>query len=266
MQPDGILDRDERDSEFDGRGRSMVEPRRQSSKWRCTMTIRRAFLTSLCLTLMSTNCGKPVRTAEPSADRSQEILAMWKTWQPLGVDEASPFKLENDQIYCGDSECSAPFMKGVDIGTFEVCFRTRYARDKNRVYYPIEEQCEDGLTCSACYCTHYVVKGADPGSLRCLGNDYAADRRRGYLRGEEVENSDGPSFRVIDCPPVLSFAADSRNVYRAGRVFPDADPATFHCDRGDPRTNAKELVYIVGDKDREWKIGPNREFTEVPKK
>lgn len=75
----------------------------------------------------------------------------------------------------------------VDISTFEVCKGSGgYAKDKNRVYYPIVVTCVDGYEYSGCYFEEYVITGADPDTFKYLGDGYAVDRNNMYRYGEIV--------------------------------------------------------------------------------
>jgi hypothetical protein len=75
----------------------------------------------------------------------------------------------------------------VDITTFEVCKGSGgYAKDKNRVYYPIVVTCEDAYEYSGCYFEEYVIEGADPVTFKYLGDGYAVDKNNMYRYGEMI--------------------------------------------------------------------------------
>lgn len=79
----------------------------------------------------------------------------------------------------------SPF-KGVDIESFKVCKYSDYAKDKNRVYYPVSVCCIDGTEYGGCYAEEYVVEGADPSTFKYVGNGYAVDSCHMYSEGEEI--------------------------------------------------------------------------------
>ena len=82
-------------------------------------------------------------------------------------------------------------LRCVGMGSFVVCVGSEYARDDNNVYYPIEALYvdgvyEDGTGWGEKRIIRYVVEDADPKTFKYLGEDYAIDKRRMYLRGERI--------------------------------------------------------------------------------
>lgn len=74
----------------------------------------------------------------------------------------------------------------VDMPTFKVCKGTNYAKDKNRVYYPLSYSFWDGMDCGGENIDEYIILTADPETFKYLGNDYAIDRHNMYYKGEIV--------------------------------------------------------------------------------
>jgi len=86
-------------------------------------------------------------------------------WIPIQQDSLSQFLLINDTtISTGDApDNELAYLENVDVSTFETWKNSNYARDKNRVYYPINITClefenGDGM----CFCDEYIVENAKP--------------------------------------------------------------------------------------------------------
>lgn len=77
-------------------------------------------------------------------------------------------------------------LEGIDIPSFEVCKGSLYAKDKNHVYYPLLEECEDGPEYGACYMVEYIIEEADPTTFKYIGNGCGVDRRNMYRNGVKI--------------------------------------------------------------------------------
>ncbi|MBR6367020.1 MAG: DKNYY domain-containing protein [Bacteroidaceae bacterium] len=77
-------------------------------------------------------------------------------------------------------------MEFVDAETFCVCVGSKYAKDKNHVYYPLHVICEDADEFGGCYFAEYIVSGVRPSDFRYLGNGYGTDGYDLFLEGEKV--------------------------------------------------------------------------------
>ncbi len=143
-------------------------------------------------------------------------------------------------------------MEGVDTSTFQVFPGSNYAKDKNGVYYPLERVCVDGANWGVCYCTKYVVPGADPASFTYLGNSYASDKKNVYFGGHVIPGADSKTFIVIPGPQYCYFAKDDRHVFMHGKIFEEADPVTFRFDENNPRTDSIINRYFFKDTLSTW--------------
>ena len=75
----------------------------------------------------------------------------------------------------------------MDIESFMVCKDSPdYAKDKNRVYYPVDICCIEGTRYGGSYTLKYILKGADPKTFKYIGNRYAADSMHMYYDGYEI--------------------------------------------------------------------------------
>jgi hypothetical protein len=122
------------------------------------------------------------------------------------------------------------------------------AADKSQVYY---------FNTRAPVKAPRVLRGADPGSIEIIDEDYARDRDRVFYTHRyygpcTIEQADPKTFTVLsesyskdedhafhECSLIVGadsktfrvtsgfLAADSKSVFRSGRLVVDADPATF---------------------------------------
>jgi len=86
-------------------------------------------------------------------------------------------------------------LEGVDVSSFEVCKGTDYARDKNRVYYPILIIAVDGEDFGYSYFKEYVLRkdclfglfsiDVDPKSFKYLGDGFATDGNTMFRYGQK---------------------------------------------------------------------------------
>jgi hypothetical protein len=172
-----------------------------------------------------------------------------------------------DSIFGGEIACNVKPLKHIDVKTFKVLTGTKFAKDTNHVYYPIEEHCIDYTDCGVCYYTKIVVENANPSTFRYLGKEYATDNVNVYFRGKLLKGADGASFKVIDGPEFFFFATDKQYVYRHDQIFTEADPATFHLAKDDPRNDFSQYSskYIIADKNKAWEYTPPTQIKEIPK-
>lgn len=205
---------------------------------------------------------------EGIVDKTEEYVKANKMWTKL-EDRVTVdgYTRIGDSIFGGEIACNIEPLENIDIQTFEVLPGTKYARDKNHIYYPLVIPCIDYTDCGVCFYGEVIIKDANPKTFKYLGNEYAVDRRKAYFRGEQIPNADGLTFKVIKGPEFFYFAVDSNNVYRHNQVFIEADPLTFYYDSTDER-NTPELGQriIVGDKDHEWQYCPPTTIEEIEKK
>jgi len=96
-----------------------------------------------------------------------------------------------DKIYGGDIDLSDiqhfDPLKGVDAESFTACKNSKYAKDKNHVYFPIVEIAVDAETWGGGILKEYIVDGASPNSFKYLGDDYGVDGYTMYRMGEKVK-------------------------------------------------------------------------------
>ena len=88
-------------------------------------------------------------------------------------------------------------LDGVDVASFEVCKNTEYARDNNRVYYPIHAVAIDGENFGYTYFKEYVLKkeylfglfsvDVNPNSFKYIGDGYAVDGKIMFRYGQRVK-------------------------------------------------------------------------------
>ena len=208
-------------------------------------------------------------TPEGITEKTEEYVKLNKSWTPLGDKESvDGYTRTGDSIFGGDIACNIEPLQNIDVETFEVLPGTKYARDKNHVFYPIVILCIDYTDCGVCYYDEIVIKNAKPKTFEYLGKDYAVDKQNAYFRGEKIPNANGLTFRVIEGPEYFYFAVDSNYVFRHMTIFKEADPATFYYDEKDERNLVQEFGYkiIIGDKDHEWQYSPPSSIEEIEKK
>jgi len=163
-----------------------------------------------------------------------------------------------DSIFGGEIACNIKPLENIDAKTFCVWPGSKYAKDKNHVYYPRQITCADGTDCGVCYYAETIVDSASPATFKYLGKDYATDGISVYFRGELLPGADGHTLKVIEGPKYFYFATDKYHVYKHDAIFPYADPATFSYKKTDPRNKVSDFEnrYIIGDKDSLWEYTP----------
>lgn len=136
------------------------------------------------------------------------------SWTELKEGEKiEDYYRKDDKIFCGEVNCDVKPLENIDIGTFKVAQGTKYAKDDNHVYYPIQVICIDYTDCGVCYCDKYIVEGANSKTFKTLSKDYAADNKAAFFRGEMINKVDRQTFRVIEGPEFFYFAVDKNHVY-----------------------------------------------------
>lgn len=83
-------------------------------------------------------------------------------------------------------------VENADPASFKVLDISNYAKDKNQVYYKGK-----------------VIPKADPASFVPLSDYFAKDNRRGYDGVEEIDSSDGSTFRLL----YDSYTVDKKDIY-----------------------------------------------------
>jgi len=208
---------------------------------------------------------EPKGAIEKTNDFQNDSIVWISLADKVKVDE---YTRNDSVIFCGEISCNIEPMSGIDITTFEVLAGTKYARDKNKVYYPIQMTCIDYTDCGVCYCSDYVLENVNRKAFKYLGKEYATDGKNVYFRGELIKEADGETFKVIDGPEFFFFAIDKNTVYRHNKIFSAADPATFYFNKNDDRNidTEYEHKYIIGDKDYEWEFIPPSTIRKIKSK
>jgi hypothetical protein len=220
------------------------------------------------LTLIS--CSGQAKYFQPTGiiDKTKE-LADKNIWTSLNDKErVDGYTRIGDSIFGGEIACNVKPLKNIDIKSFKVLAGTQYAKDTNHVYYPLEVSCIDYTDCGVCYYGKIIIDSANPASFQYLGKDYATDGKLVFFRGQLLAGADGATFKVIDGPQYFYFATDRYHVYKHGKFFSDADPATFYYDKTDPRNKVSEYDnrFIIGDKNNEWEYIPPDQIKKIDKK
>jgi hypothetical protein len=220
--------------------------------------------------LTLTSCSGQTKYFEPTGivDKTKE-LSHKNIWTSLKDKERiDGYTRIGDSIFGGEIACNIKPLKNVDIKSFKVLPGTKYAKDTNHVYYPIETNCIDYTDCGVCYFSKIILENANPDSFQYLGKEYATDGKLVFFRGQLLQGADGATFKVIDGPEYFYFATDKYHVYKHDKIFYDADPSTFYYDKTDPRNKVSEYdnKYIIGDKNNEWEYIPPDQIKKIDKK
>jgi hypothetical protein len=229
--------------------------------------MKRTFVYIILIICVFTSCKSQTKYFEPKGiiDRT-ETLKNKLEWYTLNDKESvDKYTRIGDSIFGGEIACDVKPLSGIDLRSFKVLAGTKYAKDNNHVYYPIGISCIDYSDCGVCYYSKIIVENANPKTFSYLGKDYASDGKNVFFRGELIENVDVESFKIIDGPEYFYFATDKSNVYIHNKIFPNADAGTFYYDKDDER-NIYQSVFIVGDKNKEWKIIPPNTIKEIEKR
>jgi hypothetical protein len=164
------------------------------------------------------------------------------------------YYFDGKNIYC--DEAGTQQMRGVDVRSFQVLPGTKYARDKQHVYYPITIPCWDGVDKAGnlignCYCEKYIVVGAEAPKFKYLGMDYATDGNYVFFRGEKVEGADGASVQLVKGPEYLYCVKDKARVFIYKKILPLTEPKTFQYWRTE-----NDNTYFLKDAHHVWKVEP----------
>ena len=173
----------------------------------------------------------------------------------------------NNSIYGGEISCDVEPLKSVDLSTFRVLPGTKFAKDKNHVYYPLRVMCVDYIDCGVCFYSEIIVEKANPKLFKYLEKDYATDGTNVYFRGELIVDADGKTFRVIEGPEFFYFAVDKKKVYKHAEIFEEAAPSSFIYDK----ENVRNLIegpyrYIIKDKNNVWEYTPPHSIKKINNK
>ncbi len=225
----------------------------------------------ITLSAFCVNCSGQNKYFEPLdiVDRTEYYKSDSSTWITLNDKEiVDGYTRIGDSIFGGEIACNIEPLKGLDLESFKVLPSTKYGKDKNRVYYPLQISCVDYDDCGVCYYAKIIVENANPETFRYLGNEYATDGKNVYFRGKLIKDADGATFKVINGPEYFYFAIDKNHVYKHDKVFEKADSSTFYYDKGDKKTVDKEFEhkYIIGDKNNEWMYVPPNSIKKIRKK
>jgi DKNYY family len=224
----------------------------------------------LIFSIFITSCKGQNRYFEPTGiiDKTEIYTKNNQSWISLKDKESvDGYTRIGDSIFGGEIACNIEPLKGIDLKTFKLLPGTKYAKDKNHVYYPLEIPCIDYTDCGVCFYGKIIIETANPKKFKYLGKEYATDEKNVYFRGELIENADGETFKVIDGPEYFFFATDKNYVFKHNEIFKNADSKTFYYDKTDKRNIVQkyEHKFIIGDKNKEWIFIPPNEIKEVKK-
>ncbi|WP_299136811.1 DKNYY domain-containing protein [uncultured Tenacibaculum sp.] len=224
----------------------------------------------LTFSIFLTSCKGQNRYFEPTGivDKTAEYVNNGKSWVSLKDKESiDGYTKIGDSIFGGEIACNIEPIKGIDIKTFKVLAGTKYAKDKENVYYPIEIPCIDYTDCGVCFYGKVIMETANPESFEYLGKEYATDGKNVYFRGELINQADGKTFKVIDGPEFFFFATDKNYVFKHNDILKDIDAKTFYYDKTDKRNIVSEYEhkFIIGDKNKEWEFIPPNTIKGVKK-
>lgn len=178
--------------------------------------------TLFLLILLSFSCGGGMNNyVRPELE---DLTSDSIYWMKLNEGQLSgEYFFHKGEVYCGEVMYNSYPMKGVDTETFEVLNGTDYARDKNKVFYPLMSICVDGQNWGNCHAVEYVVNGADAASFNSVGDGYGVDKHSVYHRGEIMLGVHSDEFENLS----QGYARDSNHVYCFGKVLEEADRETF---------------------------------------
>lgn len=200
-------------------------------------------------------------------DKTNE-LSRKNIWTSLNDKESvDGFTRIGDSIYGGEIDCNISPIKYIDIKSFKVLAGTKYAKDKNHVYYPLGVPCVDFTDCGVCYYDKIIIEKANPTTFKYLSKDYATDGKYIFFRGQLLQGADALTFKVIDGPQFFYFATDKNNVYIHDDIFKEAEQSTFYYAKDDPRNKVSDFenVYIIADKNNKWKYIPPNQIIRIDK-
>jgi hypothetical protein len=137
-----------------------------------------------------TSCKQEYYKPEGIIDQTATFVAQKKQWTSLkNKERVDGYTRIGDAIFGGEISCNVKPLKDIDVETFQVLPGTKYAKDKNHVYYPIAIICRDYSDCGVCYYSDIIVPDAAVDTFRYLGNEYATDGKNVYFRGELTKST-----------------------------------------------------------------------------
>jgi hypothetical protein len=139
---------------------------------------------SFFLVLTLTNAISQSKYFRPTGivDRTKSLSGK-NAWTSLNdKEQIDGYTRIGDSIFGGEIACNITPLKNIDFKSFEVLAGTKYAKDTNHVYYPLEIFCVDYADCGVCYYSKIILENANPDSFRYLGKDYATDNKHVYFR------------------------------------------------------------------------------------
>jgi len=197
-------------------------------------------------------------------DITEKYPKQGKVWIKLKNQERSDWFTRIDTVvYCGEIFCNVEPMKNIDVNSFEVIPNSNYAKDKNKIYYPIAIPCIDYSDCGVCWCAKYVLENAKSSTFEYLGNEYARDGKSVFFRGRLIKDADGETFQVVDGGYAFYFAKDKNYVFKHDEIFEEAEAKSFYYNKEDERNKTKT---IVGDKNNEWEYHAPDKLIKLQKK
>lgn len=228
-------------------------------------------LSLFILTLFFLSCNGQKKYFEPTGiiDKTEEYAQSNIGWIELNDKESvDGYTKIGNSIFGGEIACNVKPLKKIDVKSFKVLAGTRFAKDTNHVYYPLEITCIDYEDCGVCYYDKIIVERASPKTFKYIDKDYATDGNRVYFRGVLIPNADGMTFRVINGPEYFYFAVDKNNVYKHNQILENADPLTFYYDKNDKRNIDTEYQhkFIIGDEKNVWEFIPPNTINKIETK
>lgn len=218
----------------------------------------------LLINLLSGTCIAQTSSDKPTIiDRTKEFFEKKVEWISLNDNESvGHYIKKGGKIYGWNVECQ-PF-EMIDVLSFKVLSPTGFAKDKNYVYFPINGGCgESEIGCICCY-YDIIIKKANPETFTYLGGYYAKDDRKAFFFGNQIENAEASTFKVIEQTGCLDIAVDKYHVYINGNILKKIDPQTFRYDKKDLEKYYEEIKeislqqpkFIFYDKKGKWFFSP----------
>lgn len=91
-----------------------------------------------------------------------------------------------DSVLCSEPASDRPYLKQVDLKSFEICENSCYARDAHHVYAPLQIEFVDGEEYGGYYAVEYIIENANPRKFKYIRNDYAISGNHMYYEGKEI--------------------------------------------------------------------------------
>jgi len=201
--------------------------------------------------LASMACQHPKPDASKYWDISEQ---KYQNHQWTGLVEKGKIGMyfkRHSKIYCGEVMYNEYPMKNIDTASFLVMGESGYAKDKQHVYYPLQQTCVDGENWGCCYCSDYMT-GADVSTFQFKGGTYGVDRYHVYFMGKVIKNTNPESFLIINACGDVFFGKDSHTVYNGREILIGADAPSFHYDSLNEENYPSAGIYIFSDKKNSW--------------